>query len=83
MPKRVTIIAISSVYWVLWALAFPWFLLALNRKVTRVPAIRRFFIPQPSRALLKALMVCRGSPDEGALAEPDYAARGWEKGAQA
>lgn len=80
MPQRLIIIAISSVYWVLWTLALPWFVFALNRKVTRVPAIRKFFIPQPSRLVLQSLMKKRGSPDEGSQAEPPYDPALWSKG---
>lgn len=56
MPKRLTIIAISAFFQILWVLAIPWFVLALNRRVTRQPALRKFFIPQPSRMILRALM---------------------------
>jgi hypothetical protein len=56
MPKRLTIIAISAVFQLLWILALPWFVLGLNRKITRQSAIRRLMIPQPSRLILRALM---------------------------
>ncbi len=56
MPKRLIIIGISAFFQLLWILAIPWFVLALNRKITRAPAIRRTMIPQPSRLILRALM---------------------------
>ncbi len=74
--KRLIILSMSSVYWVLWTAAIPWFLLALNRKAMRIPALRRVFDPQPSRAFLKSQFK-RQTPDQEfgpELAEPDLSA---------
>jgi len=64
MPKPLLIFWISARFWILWILAIPWFVLGLNRRVTRQPAIRKFFVPQPSRLILQSFMARRRSPDQ-------------------
>ncbi len=64
MPKPLLIFWISARFWILWILAIPWFVFGLNRRITRQPAIRKTFVPQPSRLILQSFMARRRSPDQ-------------------
>jgi hypothetical protein len=70
MHKFLMKFGIAVVFYALWILAIPWFLVALNRRFSTSPKVRRFMVPQPSRLILQHWMRQKPTPYGDEFAGP-------------